>query len=168
MGNGLLSDYPLEHIDGMIRTKSLFARLPAFIFGISAALIYLMNNNEADNPSTKRRLFSSCALLTIVLVLGLILQAAVNFDGKAETEWHIHHSLEAACWSLILLLFVTTNPIGKSLFINNINAFLEKISYSIYLLHMPIMFYIIYPIQQTVGAEKYIDSVEAILPVVCQ
>ncbi|MFQ3325227.1 MAG: peptidoglycan/LPS O-acetylase OafA/YrhL [Pseudomonadales bacterium] len=157
-----LSNYPLDNSYEVIRTKSIFARLPAFIFGIAAAFIYSLNDTKVAKSSKNQRLYSSFALVILVLALGLILQTALSMGAAAEIEWHIHHSFEALCWGLILLLFVSTNPIGKSIFINNMNAFLGKISYSIYLLHVPIMFYIIYPIQQTVGVENYIGSVEVI------
>jgi peptidoglycan/LPS O-acetylase OafA/YrhL len=53
-------------------------------------------------------------------------------------------------------------PFGKGLFINAFNAFIGKISYSIYLVHFPIIFYICYPIQQQFEPHEFLRSSEAI------
>jgi peptidoglycan/LPS O-acetylase OafA/YrhL len=158
-----LSDYEISRSYEMIRTKSIFARLPAFIFGIGTAFAYNHYNAKPFKSSKNQSYYSCFALVILVLILGFILQSALNMGANAETLWHIHHTFEALCWTLILLLLVTTNPLGKSIIINSINAFLGKISYSIYLLHVPIMFYIVYPLQQSVGVGKYINSIEFVL-----
>jgi peptidoglycan/LPS O-acetylase OafA/YrhL len=142
-------------------TKSIFGRLPAFLIGIAAARIYLGTREWSNRISGSKwtRLSSLAVLLATVAALGKVLQiTAVMGDWSAEQSWHIHHTLEGAFWSIIILLLLLTNPFGKSVLINRPMAITGKLSYSIYLNHVPILFYIIYPVKDSLGGEIYLES----------
>ena len=141
-------------------TKSIFARLPAFLLGIAAALFYLQLNERVKRPESysTRAAVSILALLTM-LVLGLVLQhAAFLGDWNAEQSWHIHHTLEAFLWSILLLIILLSKPIAASLLVNRPMAIAGKLSYSLYLNHVPILFYMIKYSQATMGKEAYMQS----------
>lgn len=142
----------------MLKTKSVFGRLPAFLFGILTAYAYYFIKKGDSLSSKYWEWLSSLGIVSLVLILGVILQNAASPGSDAETKWHIHHSYEAICWSGILLLITTSNPIGKTLLINKPLALLGKLSYSIYLVHVPIIFYIVYPIRQSIGSDIYPGS----------
>jgi peptidoglycan/LPS O-acetylase OafA/YrhL len=137
------------------KTKSVFGRLPAFLFGILTAYGYCLIKKADHHYNKTQEWASSIAIASLLIILGLILQKAVSLGANAEKIWHLHHSYEAICWSGILLLITAFNPVGKSLLINTPLALMGKLSYSIYLVHVPIIFYIVYPLQQSEGAETY-------------
>lgn len=142
-------------------TKSLFARLPAFLIGIAAAWVYLGSRDwwHARADGVCFRVASLLLGLVALVLLGTVLQsAAVMGDRVAEQTWHIHHSLEAALWALLMLSLLLGNPLGKAMLINRPLAITGKLSYSIYLNHVPILFYGIYPVRESLGQQAYVES----------
>ncbi len=127
-------------IDGFWLTKSLFARLPAFLFGILAAALLL----KARPLRAEMRL----ALLLAALVgLALLLQSVARIgESTAEHDWPWYHIPEALAWSGVLLALAGSNTGWWRLpLVNAPLAVLGKLSYSIYLNHVPLLFYIVYP-----------------------
>ena len=140
-------------------TKSLFGRLPAFLVGIAAALCYLRLRDMSRPESAGWRLAGSLALLVTWLLLGLVLKEYVAMGkGRAEWAWHIHHTYEAVLWAALILLLLLANPLGKGLLVNRPMAIMGKLSYSLYLNHVPILFFIIYTVKDRMGAQAYTES----------
>jgi peptidoglycan/LPS O-acetylase OafA/YrhL len=62
------------------------------------------------------------------------------------SEYHLLITLEGLCWTLILLLLLGSDPFGRNLLVNPFFAFSGKISYSLYLVHLPVIFFMMYPV----------------------
>jgi peptidoglycan/LPS O-acetylase OafA/YrhL len=156
----ILQQLPLDQLS-YFYNKSIFGRLPAFLFGIVAGWIYLKLKDSARHfgDQTGTRLASTALCAIIICCLGFLLQAsAVLSDSFAEKHWHIRHTYESALWAAIILCFVLTRPIGRGLLINRPLAITGKLSYSLYLIHVPVIFYLIYPAKQAMGVEQYMNS----------
>ncbi|MBA6414291.1 acyltransferase [Parahaliea sp. F7430] len=141
-------------------TKSIFARLPAFLCGIFAAAIYVYLNKKTHiHLVNKVRTWALLCCAISLIALGLVLQKVASIgDQQSEATWHIHHFYESFLWSVILLSLVLYNFPGKRLIANLPLAILGKLSYSFYLTHVPILFYLIYPIKTRMGEAAYLDS----------
>jgi peptidoglycan/LPS O-acetylase OafA/YrhL len=133
-----------------ILTSSLFVRLPTFLIGIGLALIYRKINLKPASSIRRHpiwRCASSLAVVTTIVVLGLVLQHSSALGSfRSELIWPMKHTYEALCWALLILLVICCQPYGKVLFVNPIMGTLGKLSYSIYLFHLPIQFYLIFPL----------------------
>jgi peptidoglycan/LPS O-acetylase OafA/YrhL len=141
---------------GFLLTKSLFARLPAFLLGAAAAWLSLHSSRLARTPPWQRL----AGTLLCLGLLALLLQAVVAVgDRAAEQGWHLHHTFEAALWAALLLLLLGGPFPGRALLVNRPMAWVGKLSYSIYLNHVPILFYLIYPAKA--GVEHYAGSLAA-------
>lgn len=62
-----------------------------------------------------------------------------------------YHDLEAILWTGLLLCSLGKLGRGHELFINPVLNQFGKISYSLYLVHVPIQFYMIYPVNVASG-----------------
>ena len=145
-----------------IYTKSIFGRLPAFLCGIAAACVYLNLSSKSSSwlSSPQARWLALAIVAAAALSLGVVLQgAAAMGDSAAEQQWHIHHTLEAALWAVMLLLLLLVRLPGKPLLVNRPMAITGKLSYSIYLNHVPILFYLIYPMRESIGQAAYATSI---------
>jgi len=139
-----------------LKTKSLFARLPAFAIGIAGAYIYLKCKK---NDLNRYRIPSTIVLWSTLIALGLVLQQVVEMGSAvAERSWHMRHTYESLCWVGIILCLCLGQPYGKTLFINGANKTLGKLSYSIYLVHVPILFYIFYPMKMHIEDGYFMDN----------
>ena len=142
---------------GFLLTKSLFARLPAFLLGAAAAWLSLHGTWLARTPAWQRL---AGILLCLGLLAFLLRAVAVVGDRAAEQGWqHLHHTLEAGLWAALLLLLLGGSFPGRALAVNRPLAWIGKLSYSIYLNHVPILFYLIYPAKA--GVENYAGSLAA-------
>ncbi|MEO0437592.1 MAG: acyltransferase [Pseudomonadota bacterium] len=134
---------PDEPIEGFALTKSLFSRAPAFLFGIVVGALYLSSTTQ-DFLTPKRRI----ALLasTFVGLYYLLHVVSRTSSREAETLWPTHHLWEGLCWALVTLAIANGRDAFRCVRIFEWPlAFFGKISYSVYLLHVPILFYLIYP-----------------------
>ena len=136
---------PEEPLTGFLLTKSVFARLPAFICGAAAAAL-------ADTASVQRRLAPAVrgvgALLAAACLLPLLLAVARMTERSAEALWPTYHLWEALCWSILVLALAGGGPAPwRAALVNPAMAVLGKLSYSIYLVHVPVLFYAVYPLR---------------------
>ena len=154
-----------ENEGGYFYAKSIFGRLPAFLIGILSAQLYIVLKplTLAYIDRQTLRLLASIIFIALLTGLGLVLQA-VTLMGHAEAEksWHIRHTWEALLWAGMILCLVLAKPWGERLLLNRHFAVVGKLSYSLYLVHVPILFYLIYPAIQAVGADVYSSSFMAI------
>ncbi|MFT5709791.1 MAG: peptidoglycan/LPS O-acetylase OafA/YrhL [Halioglobus sp.] len=142
-------------------TKSLFGRFPAFLIGILAAVLYLTLKRHTgfDRHKNSLRVVSMVMSIGFIFLLGVVLQkSAIMGDAKAEKFWHIRHVYEALLWAAIMLTLILGKPVGGFLLTNRAMAITGKISYSLYLVHVPILFYIIYPAKNSLGVAEYSTS----------
>ena len=92
----------------------------------------------------------------LLLLLGFVLSVGLQTsDWVNESEWHIHHTYEAVIWGAILLLTLLAAPVFSVLVINPAFALLGKLSYSIYLNHVPILFFVIDASKKAMGSDSY-------------
>jgi peptidoglycan/LPS O-acetylase OafA/YrhL len=142
-------------------TKSVFARLPAFMLGVFAAAFYLRAsrwecvNRQANVWRYGGLLLTLASLLLLEHVLN---RAATMGDLQAELEWHLHHSWEAALWAVMMLCLLLCRLPGAQLLINPGMAVIGKLSYSLYLIHVPILFYLLYPLREQIGVDQLHNS----------
>ncbi|MDO8862501.1 acyltransferase [Haliea sp. E1-2-M8] len=142
-------------------TKSIFARLPAFLLGIAAAAIYLRacRWQPVVRQLSAWRHGGLLLCLAILLLLERVLaRVATLGDQQAELHWHLHHTWEAALWALFILCLLLCRLPGLGLLVNRSLALTGKLSYSLYLVHVPVLFYLLYPIRERLGAEVFPSS----------
>jgi peptidoglycan/LPS O-acetylase OafA/YrhL len=131
---------------GFALTKSLFARLPAFALGALAARLYLLRHFRRGASGAAAVAGRLLAVLGSLGLLALVLQAVTAMgDRAAEQSWHQHHAWESALWTVIMLALLHGSFPGRALLVNPVTAWLGKLSYSIYLNHVPLLFYLVYP-----------------------
>jgi len=128
-------------------SHSLFGMAPAFGCGILAAWLFRRQGTRIRDWASASRLArgggSDVVLLLVLAGLGLLLQAAV-WRGLGMTElgtWHAWHVLEALLWGAVVLLFVLAPLRMKPLICNRAFARVGTLSYSIYLLHVPLLMF---------------------------
>ena len=63
------------------------------------------------------------------------------------------------CWAILILSLLLCKLPGKQLLVNKPMAIMGKLSYSIYVNHVPILFFMIYTCREYMGAENYQASV---------
>ena len=159
----VLQNLPASEIS-YFYTKSLFGRLPAFLIGIGAAALYLKMKPAAglQLATVPVRAAASVALVLLFVILGFLLQAVTGMgEAEAEKNWHLHHSYEALLWAAMVLCLVLVRPLGAGLIVNRPLAIVGKLSYSLYLVHVPILFYLIYPAKNAAGPAAYLQSTQA-------
>lgn len=159
----VLSHSPEENLRSYFLTKSLFGRLPAFLIGIFAAWVYLRAQDLTVFQSQKANILSACTVIAALAGIGFILRQTLRLgEWQSESGWHIHHTYEALLWSLVLLAFTLTRPVFGGVVSNAPMSVVGKLSYSLYLWHVPILFYIIYPMKTEMGP-AYLSSYWAYL-----
>ena len=133
---------------------SLFGRGHSFLIGIAAAWIY-----ENWGPRIRERCAQSklaCRggadlfLLGVILCQGLLLREVV-FLGffRAEQSWNEWHVLESLLWALLVLITLVAPLRLGFLFSNRVLGGIGLLSYSMYLVHFPIIFFVLYPLSGT-------------------
>lgn len=151
----LFTDVVAEWRQSYWFAKSLFGRLPAFLIGVSCAVIYCKPGGM-DTFFPRDVYLSSLLAVLLLLLLGFVLSVGIQTsDWVNESEWHIHHTYEAVIWGAILLLTLLAAPAFSVLVINPAFALLGKLSYSIYLNHVPILFFVIDSSKKAMGSDSY-------------
>ena len=141
-----------EKIGSYLLTKSLFGRLPAFLLGMLAAWIFLKARALPIFSANWVRVLGAVIILLALFINGAVLRHTVLLgEWKSESNWHEHHIYEAILWSVVLLVLVLTRPLFHRAIANSVLAVVGKLSYSLYLWHVPILFYVIYPTKERIG-----------------
>ena len=152
-----------EKISSYLLTKSLLGRLPAFLLGMLAAWIFLKARALPIFSANWVRVLGAVAVLLALYVNGVVLRHTVLLgEWQSESNWHEHHIYEAILWSVVLLVLVLTRPLLYRVIANSVLAVVGKLSYSLYLWHVPILFYVIYPTKERIGV-GFSESVLAYL-----
>lgn len=143
-----------------IISQSVVSHAPTFLIGIITSVIYIRYGASLKNYFYKSRIFNSVLsdliFILILAALSVVLENVSRMDLVAtEYTWAQHYTYEALAWSLILLAVIVLPLKIKPLISNRILAYIGEISYSFYLIHLPIMFYINFlflPIQKNFTA----------------
>lgn len=124
---------------------SVIGRGPLFLAGIGAAWIYTVRGTRMREylagAAWARHGGTDLALLAVLLALGLLLRWALR-TGFANVQlpplqgWQ---ALQGLLWAAVLLLLVLAPLRLKPLFANRVLNQLGLLSYSLYLLHVPII-----------------------------
>ncbi len=139
-------------------TKSVFARLPAFLLGIAAAAFYLRACRWRPvvlQASAWRHGGTLLLLATLALLERVLAHVALMGDQQAELHWHVHHTWEAALWAVFILCLLLCRIPAAGLLVNRGLALTGKLSYSLYLVHVPVLFYLLYPLRERAGTEDF-------------
>jgi peptidoglycan/LPS O-acetylase OafA/YrhL len=137
---------------------SLFGRGPAFIFGVLAAWICQRHGDAirgaCQSRTWLRRGGADLLLLALLLCLGLLLARVVGlgfFDAEAHLQgWH---AAEALLWSALVLTVLLAPVRVGPLLSNRALRYVGVISYSFYLVHVPILYRIQVPLLDLVGSK---------------
>jgi peptidoglycan/LPS O-acetylase OafA/YrhL len=130
----------------MVLASSLFGRAPLFFWGIASSAMYL------HHGAAIRRRFQSLAWLRsggsdLILIAILFSIAALNqWRVELGLEWfrvppkHAFHVLEGLLWSLLILTPLVLPLRLKTLVHNRIFEHVGVLSFSVYIVHMPVFF----------------------------
>lgn len=125
--------------------NSVFGRGPLFLWGIAAAFLYHTRGDAIRARLAGMRWLRAGGadlMLAVVLVaLAIFLQWVCSIGptrqmGAADQPWHI---VEGALWGAFLLFLLLFPLRTKAVFCNAVLGRLGILSYSIYLVHVPIV-----------------------------
>lgn len=128
--------------------SNLWGHGPAFLIGIGAAWIYERHGAQIRERCARSRVLrwggSDVALIALALCIGFLLRR-VTFMGfyAAEWTWHEWHVAEAFLWGSILLLTLVAPLRLGMLLTNRLMGTVGVLSYSIYLVHLPILAFVL-------------------------
>lgn len=124
--------------------NSIFGRGGAFLTGIACAWLRL---SPAFTWLARRQ---TLALLLVIgglaLLLRLWLWFALAGERPALQAFPMYHNLEALLWGGVMLGLLALRGWGKGLLVNPLLDHAGRLSFSIYLVHVPLQFYLIYPL----------------------
>ncbi len=126
----------------MLLGLSLFGRAPAFLLGAAAAYVHMRHAPTVRAAAERLPVGAADALMVaLLLALGRLLQWAVyeNFWLVELPPLQMWHAFEAALWGGILLTVLTSPLLSRHLVDNAILRWLGTISYSLYLIHFPVL-----------------------------
>lgn len=126
---------------------SLYGRLPVFVFGAVAAWIYDRHGESIRRFFAQRSAWRSggadVLLVAVLVALGMLLQH-VAYLGYfvAEASWHAWHVAEGLLWAMAVLLVLLAPLRIGSLFDAALLKWIGVLSFSLYLVHLPIIHYL--------------------------
>ncbi|MFZ3154715.1 acyltransferase family protein [Pseudomonas sp.] len=129
--------------------STLFGRGTAFLIGGLCAWFYLGRGRQWLLDS--RYLIALVFLLLLGLMTGLLQWYGVKGQKPALILMPLYHDLEALLWGGLLLCSLGLKGGLQKLIINPLISHFGTISYSLYLVHVPIQFYLIYPVKVAIG-----------------
>jgi peptidoglycan/LPS O-acetylase OafA/YrhL len=138
----------MQTIDGELALlNSVLGRGPLFLWGIAAAFLYHTRGDEIRERLARIRWLSAggadVLLVFALLALAIFLQWVCSIGptrqmGAADQPWHI---VEGGLWAVFLLLLLLFPLRAKWVVCNAAMARLGILSYSIYLVHVPVIRY---------------------------
>lgn len=142
---------PMDHAHGIRDT--IIGRWPAFACGMAVAWLHAHRDRLPTTTGRGRLLLGDLVIAAPLIGLALIADRISSHYGfLAHRFWYHHFAIEALLWSLFLLALLAYPSHLKSLFSNALLNRLGIWSYSIYLLHVPLLFFMLR------GAEKLSDA----------
>lgn len=132
--------------DALVRlSHSVLGRAPQFGCGILAAWLCercgdALRDWVARNRTWLRNGGGDALLIGALLGLGYLLRRVVYVGyWNAEARWHAWHVAEGILWTAVLLALLLLPLRTKPIFCNRIWGTLGLLSYSIYLIHAPLI-----------------------------
>jgi peptidoglycan/LPS O-acetylase OafA/YrhL len=126
---------------------SALGRGPSFLVGILAAVAYDRQGAAVRACGARHgwraRLAGDVLIVGTVLALGALLQWNVTAGNYVDLEraWPVWRIAESLLWATVMLLLISVPMHVKPLFANRAVAYVGVTSYSIYLLHTPVLLY---------------------------
>jgi peptidoglycan/LPS O-acetylase OafA/YrhL len=126
---------------------SALGRGPAFLVGILAAMAYDRHGVAVRALGARHgwraRLVGDVLIVGTVLALGSLLRwnLTVGSYDDLELNWPVWRIAESVLWAAVLLLLITAPMYLKPLIVNRTFAYIGVTSYSIYLIHTPLLLY---------------------------
>src|SRR5262249_52398115 len=81
------------------------------------------------------------AVVFVALAFLLRWENRSGFLPIEQTQWYVWHVPEGVLWTAVMLVLLLAPLRMKAVFSNPVLAWLGVLSYSIYLLHLPLLFY---------------------------
>ena len=132
---------------------SIIGRGPQFAIGGAAAWLFLwLRANAPPAPAWWRNGGADLALLAALTGLALVLQWVIN-GGLLHffvVPYHAWHIVEALLWASVVLLVLLAPLRSKRLWSNPVLEWFGLLSYSIYMWHVPVAWYVIPWVRRTV------------------
>ncbi|MDC7825883.1 acyltransferase [Pseudomonas sp. BLCC-B13] len=115
---------------------SVFGQLPAFLVGFGLALVYHRVTRSAAMGSLTEH---ACIAGLLALLSWLLLPAAR--EGALGYMWHApwHVLPEALVWGAVVWVMLGRSSAHASLLDNPVTRYWGRISFSLYLVHMPVL-----------------------------
>jgi peptidoglycan/LPS O-acetylase OafA/YrhL len=139
----------MPRLEPAFRAQSLLGCGPVFLCGLLAAWLWLRHGGAIRGHLAASRWLvaggGDVLLLLVLLVLGMLLRWATWFGFLALelSSAYVWHVPEGVLWTLVLLIVLLVPLRTKALISNPVLARLGVLSYSIYVLHLPVIFYTI-------------------------
>jgi peptidoglycan/LPS O-acetylase OafA/YrhL len=135
--------------------SSLFGRGLAFLVGGICGWFYLSPGfaRLASSP----RITAFCSLVLLAALLWLLHWYGGVGQKNAILIMPLYHDLEALLWGGLLLASLSLHGRAMGFFVNSMFSHFGTISYSLYLVHVPIQFYLIYPLRTASGGLELND-----------
>jgi peptidoglycan/LPS O-acetylase OafA/YrhL len=130
-----------EFIPKFILLQSAIAYLPVFMLGIGLSFLSLkLSHKKLLAP--KFYLLGDIVFIFLVYLLCVVLNdVSKNGTFKMEQSNYSHHYIEALCWGGILATVIIVGSHFSRVFSAKVMRRLGDISYSLYLVHLPCIFY---------------------------
>ncbi len=145
------------HIFSTNSVQGLYGRLPAFAFGVAAAWLYDRHGTRLRQVLERRMVWgrggADALLIAVLCALGLLLRkVAILGYFKAEAHWHAWHVVEAALWTVVVLwVVIAPSRLGRVCDGRALKR-IGVLSYSLYLVHLPILFIILFGLRGRIPA----------------
>jgi len=125
---------------------TIFPRIPDFLVGVGAAALQMRASRVGV------RIAWRLAALPAAILLGVLLHA-VALTGTMEASERLPwlHAPEAMLWGVLLLAAVDAQGRLSEALLHPVFRHLGRISYSLYLVHLPLLSYVLLPRTLTIG-----------------
>lgn len=125
---------------------SIFPRIPDFLVGVGAAVLHRRTSGDGS-PGAWR-----LAALPAAVLLGMLLhEVALTGTTEASERLPWLHAPEAVLWGVLLLAAVGADGPVSRVLLNPLLRHFGRISYSLYLVHLPVLSYVLLPRSLTLG-----------------
>lgn len=124
--------------------NSLFDRGGAFVVGGLCAWYYQL---PGFRKLAGRQWLVSAALVLILASLAWLFAWYAEMGQRgAMMQMPMYHNYEAMLWGALILGILAYQGVLKSVMVNGVLDHFGRISYSMYLIHLPVQFFLLYPL----------------------